>query len=205
MFFVLILIFSFLISYLIGSIPSGYWFAKYFFNLDITKNGSGNIGATNVARVLKSKKYFFIVFFLDFLKALTCLIVLAFFFKRCLEPILFMQILLLDAIFILLGNAYSVFLEFKGGKGVATSVSFIFFFFPFKLFLIFLALWFFLLFLTKQVDISSLVSFYAIAAIYYIFFPGNILYFFFILFICLWLTFRHRSNINNLFKKEKNV
>ena len=56
---IVILIFLFFCAYFVGGIPSGYWFAKYFFGVDITKKGSKNIGATNVARVLGSKRYFF--------------------------------------------------------------------------------------------------------------------------------------------------
>ena len=60
----------FLISaYLVGSIPTGYLFAKYFFDCDITQEGSGNIGATNIGRVLGRRKYFFLIFFLDSFKA----------------------------------------------------------------------------------------------------------------------------------------
>lgn len=204
MIYILIFI-SLLLSYLIGSIPSGYWFTKYFFNVDITQNGSRNIGATNVARVLKNRKYFFLIFFLDFLKAILCLLLLTFLFKNYFEPFFLLQFLIFNAIFILIGNAYSIFLKFKGGKGVATSVGLLLFFFSSKIFLIFLALWILLITFTRQVDISSLLSFYTITATYYLFFLSNILYFFFLLFICLWLTFRHQSNINNLFRKEKTI
>lgn len=202
---VVLIVTSLFFSYLVGSIPSGYCFTKYFFNIDITQNGSGNIGATNVARVLKSKKYFSLIFFLDFLKAILWLTFLTFLLKNSLEQFLLLEFLIFNAIFILLGNAYSIFLNFKGGKGVATSVGFILFFFPFKLFLIFLALWVLLIISTKKVDVSSLISFYAITAIYYLLFLNHILYFFFLLFICLWLTFRHQSNIYNLFRKEKTI
>ena len=64
----LVLFISCLISYLVGSVPTGYWFAKHFFNIDITERGSGNIGATNIGRVF-GKKYFALIFLIDFLKA----------------------------------------------------------------------------------------------------------------------------------------
>lgn len=201
---IFILIFtSLLLSYLIGSIPSGYWFAKYFFSIDITQSGSGNIGATNVARVLKSKKYFFLIFFLDFIKALLCLVLLNFVFNKYLPEKYLSYALISSATALLVGNAYSVFLKFKGGKGVATSVGILLFLFPAKLFLIFLALWILLIVLSKQVDIASLTSFYTITAIYYFFFLNTLLFFLFLLFLCLWLTFRHKSNIKNLLKKRR--
>ena len=52
---------SYVVPYLVGAIPSGYWYCKYFHGIDITNHGSGNIGATNVSRTLGSKKLFFLI------------------------------------------------------------------------------------------------------------------------------------------------
>ena len=126
-----------LISYLIGSVPSGYWFAKIFFGIDVTKHGSGNIGATNVARVLKNKKYFFLIFFFDFVKSFLTLFVSAKFLNVDLPwrvvPLwkVIPYGLLLLSVFLILGNAHSIFLQFRGGKCVATTLGILSFLFPY--------------------------------------------------------------------------
>lgn len=190
MFFEFVFLF---ISYFIGAIPTGFWFCKVFFNIDITKHGSKNIGATNVARVLGSKKYFFLIFFLDFLKAFFTLFFISYFSVH----LFFMAALLL------IGNAYSIFLRFKGGKGVATLLG-ILVFFDIKLFLIFICMWAMILFLAKRVDIASLCSCYLVTFLVYpVFLFETIQFFFFLLFVSLWITFRHRKNIVNLlYSKE---
>lgn len=102
-----------ILAYLVGSIPSGYLVARACGIDDIRQHGSGNIGATNVARVL-GKKFFIIVLLLDFAKAYGFL-----FFVSLLVP-LAPRVIAAGAL--LLGNAFPVFLHFKGGKGVATSL-----------------------------------------------------------------------------------
>jgi len=181
-----------LISYLIGAIPTGYWFCKFFFNIDITKYGSKNIGATNVSRVLGSKKFFFLIFFLDFLKAFFTLFLVSYFSVH----------LFIMAALLLIGNAYSIFLRFKGGKGVATLLG-ILAFFDVKLFLIFVCIWGVLLFVVKRVDIASLCSCYMITFfVYPMFLFETIQFFYFLLFISLWVSFRHRKNIVNFLWRQ---
>jgi glycerol-3-phosphate acyltransferase PlsY len=170
-----------LISYFIGSIPTGYWFCKFFFNLDITRHGSKNIGATNVARILGSKKYFFLIFFLDFFKAFVVL-----WCASCVCVNIFFP-----AIGLLLGNAYSIFLKLKGGKGVATLLG-ILAFLDLKLFLIFVIIWLSILFLTKWVAGASILACYLVTLTSY-FIAYQI--FFFLLFGSVWITFRHKENI----------
>ena len=145
-------------SYLIGSIPTGFWFAKYFFNIDVTKYGSGNIGATNVARVLGSKKYFFLIFLLDFFKAFFALLIFNIFLKNFFISNFASNFLLIFAVFLLIGNAYSVFLKFKGGKGVATTLGICAFILPFGLFVLFLLSWLAILIFAKRVDVASVCS-----------------------------------------------
>ncbi len=103
------------IAYLVGSIPTGYLLAKWYGIQDIRSHGSGNIGATNVARVL-GKQFFVIVLLLDFAKAYVVL---------CAVQSVIPDLLVLPAIALLIGNAYSVFLHFTGGKGAATSLGII--------------------------------------------------------------------------------
>jgi glycerol-3-phosphate acyltransferase PlsY len=209
---------SVIASYLVGSVPTGYWFAKYIFNIDITKSGSGNIGATNVARVL-GKKYFALIFLIDFLKAFFTLyliralvdstIILTWFEYSGLEFAGFecdfiQKILIFDAMALLIGNAYSIFLKFNGGKGVATTVGVLAYLFPFKLLLVFGCLWLFTVAATRRPFIASLVAIYLSCLVYYFYFlqnnnvQGNNCLFYLLVFICFWLTIRHRSNFKQI-------
>ncbi len=105
----------FLIGYLIGSIPSGYIAGKIFKGIDIREHGSGNIGTTNVFRIL-GWKFGMVVFFADFLKALIFIqIVKWHFFSN--QSFL----LILAALMVIVGNVFPIFLKFKGGKGVASA------------------------------------------------------------------------------------
>ena len=104
-------------SYLIGSIPTGYIIVKLFTGQDIRTVGSGSTGATNVKRVM-GKKWFFVVMLLDALKGALPVVLTALFgadFAGGLLPVL-------AAICVILGHSKSVFLNFTGGKSVASGV-----------------------------------------------------------------------------------
>jgi len=104
------------LSYLIGSIPWGYLFARAK-GVDIRQHGSGNIGAANVHRVM-GKKWGYVVFLCDFLKGLLSVklgALIAAHFQ--LSPVTGGVI---AGIACVLGHDYSIWLRFKGGKGIAT-------------------------------------------------------------------------------------
>ena len=112
------------VSYLIGSIPSGY-LAGRIAGVDIRKQGSGNIGATNVTRSL-GKRYGYPVFLADLGKGLSAIL---------LAPILAPAVVqsyppdvaqIVAGVFVVVGNAFPVWLRFRGGKGVATSAGLLF-------------------------------------------------------------------------------
>lgn len=194
-----ILISSFIFSYLVGAIPTGYWFTKFISGKDITKLGSKNIGATNVARVLNNKAYFFVIFFKDFAKTILGLSLVAYTLIKFFDPIVIPNILILNAIIMLVGNSFSIFINFKGGKGVATIFGIILFFFPYTLFFITLGLWIIFLLFFKQAFIASLLSIYLITLVYLLFFYQNYLGIMLLLFLSTWTTLRHKDNIKNFF------
>jgi glycerol-3-phosphate acyltransferase PlsY len=101
-------------SYLLGSIPSGYLLVRVFRRQDIRQSGSGNIGATNVART--SPALGILTLLLDALKGLAAVIL-----TRALFP--GQSILLGAAAFVaVVGHMFPVWLKFRGGKGVATGL-----------------------------------------------------------------------------------
>ena len=99
-------------AYFIGAIPFAYIIVKLVKNIDIRTVGSGNAGATNAARVL-GKWGFISVFILDALKGFLPVFISYYFYGETV-------ITLVVAAVVVLGHTYTVFLGFKGGKGVAT-------------------------------------------------------------------------------------
>ena len=102
-----------LIAYLSGSIPFGAFLAKTQ-NINIFDHGSGNIGATNVARIL-GKKAGLITLAGDVLKGWGMVFLASLFFEKSI-------IIALAGLSVFLGHLFSIFLKFKGGKGVATGL-----------------------------------------------------------------------------------
>jgi glycerol-3-phosphate acyltransferase PlsY len=112
-----------ILSYLLGSIPSAVWVGKYFKGIDIREHGSKNAGATNTFRVL-GKRYGWLVLLVDVAKGsiASCL---PYFFASCWfagykDEFLILQ--LTAAFFAVFGHVFPVFAQFRGGKGVATSL-----------------------------------------------------------------------------------
>jgi glycerol-3-phosphate acyltransferase PlsY len=104
------------ICYIIGSIPFGLFISRGVAHIDITQRGSGNIGATNVAREV-GLKWGFVTLALDLLKGLVPVYV----FHQYLNPSSGTAIIVVS-LSTMLGNQYSLFKRFHGGKGVATSL-----------------------------------------------------------------------------------
>ena len=107
------------IAYLLGSIPFGLIVGKSK-GVDPRKAGSGNIGATNVGRLL-GKKFFAIVFVLDLLKGLLPMLAAAYVLRGMEEDSGKYLLWLAVGFAAIAGHMFSLFLGFKGGKGVATS------------------------------------------------------------------------------------
>ena len=100
-------------AYLIGSVPFGKLITKILINKDITKTGSGNIGATNVFRSV-SKKAGILVLCLDASKPIIALLLIQYF-----SPILFEEFRYLIFFLSIVGHIFPIWLKIKGGKGVA--------------------------------------------------------------------------------------
>lgn len=110
-------IFFLILVYLWGSIPFGYLLTKYYTGKNITKLGSGNLGSTNVRRVA-GKRLSVITQVLDMLKGFLPIALLL-----ILEPVTSINYYsLLVALAAIIGHDFSVFLLFKGGKGVNTTL-----------------------------------------------------------------------------------
>ena len=100
-------------AYLCGAIPFGYIIAKIFKHVDIRTVGSGNPGATNVYRTI-SKTLGVLTLLLDILKGF-----IPVYFVKIINPE-FSWIVIAVALITIIGHVFTIFLKFKGGKGVAT-------------------------------------------------------------------------------------
>src|SRR5687767_844242 len=107
-------------SYLIGSIPFGYLTALWARGIDIRTLGSGNIGATNVGRIL-GFRFFLLVFLLDLLKGLLPTIAFPA-MVRAWGGVALPELSVLVALAAILGHNFPAYMNFRGGKGVATSL-----------------------------------------------------------------------------------
>ncbi|MGQ1910910.1 glycerol-3-phosphate 1-O-acyltransferase PlsY [Marinifilum sp. RC60d5] len=109
-----------LTAYLLGSFPSGYLYTKIFTKKDIRKFGSGNIGSTNVKRIA-GKKIAMLTQISDMLKGLLPVLFVLIVTKYQLFP-LSSSLIYFVALATILGHNFSLFLKFKGGKGVNTTL-----------------------------------------------------------------------------------
>ncbi len=144
-------------SYLVGSIPFGLLFGKVFFGVDIREKGSGNLGATNAARILGSGRkgatvvFFTVVFLLDAAKGFGP----AFAAQQLPETIFGMPAGLFAGAGAVAGHMASIYLKFKGGKGVAVSTGVLAALVPWPL-LIAAGVWIAGVAVTRYVSVGSL-------------------------------------------------
>ena len=196
----------YLAAYLIASIPFGVIIVKSLYSVDITKEGSKSIGATNVYRVLKNidlknaKKIAIITIICDVLKGFLPIIIAK--FTGIDENVLWMM-----AVMAVLGHCFSAFLKFEGGKGVATSYGVFAAFLPIEVALS-VVVWFFVGKFIKVSSIASLSGIFTFLILSLIIHPqilpinthAPIIIIVFIVF------YKHIPNIKRLiFKEEKQV
>lgn len=184
--------FLIIFSYLLGSIPTAFILVKVFQGKDIRKMGSGNPGTTNVIRS-SGLLLGLITFIIDFLKGYIPIII-------TLKS--YPQYIYISMFFVILGHIYSIFLKFKGGKGVATFFGVLFGISP-KIFVISGIFFIISLLLTHIVSISSLISVIVSMFLFTFIEKHNTmskLTFFLIISI---IILRHKENIIRLINKQE--
>ena len=188
----------FLISivYFFGSIPFAYIFPKIFGLGDIRKLGSGNVGATNVLRA-GNKLLAIIVLAFDIIKGFAPLFILKNYYHNELSEI----IILFIGSAAILGHIFPIWLKFKGGKGVATYIGFLFAI-NYIFGIIFIITWLLIAFLKKYSSLASITSLVLLPLFVMLFsYEKQIIYL--LILINLIIISKHYSNIYRLINKSE--
>lgn len=181
-----------LVSYLAGSLPFGLWVGLVWKRVDIRTLGSKNIGATNVLRVLGPGPGV-TVFLLDTVKGGVGVAL-----ARMLQPSLPVWALILIAFLGIAGHSFSVFLRFKGGKGVATSLGALLALSP-PVAGIGLAVWILFVAATRYVSLASILAAFSLPfAAYFTVTDGRGWIVALGAALFLLVTVKHRANIHRL-------
>ncbi|QAR33062.1 glycerol-3-phosphate 1-O-acyltransferase [Geovibrio thiophilus] len=180
-----------IICYLIGSIPTGYLLVKKVKGIDIRTVGSGNVGATNAARIL-GKWGFAAVFAVDMLKG---------FIPVWITGMLYPDVVLIAAVLVVLGHTYTVFLNFKGGKGVATAVGVFLALAPIPLGVAAVAFGV-VIYISRMVSLSSITA-AAVLAASVVLMDTEVSLKIFTVVIAAFVIYKHRTNISRIMKGEE--
>lgn len=181
-----------IISYILGSIPNAYLIGKYFFNMDIRNLGSGNVGSTNALRNF-GKKAGITTLICDALKGFIAVLIA--------DKLNVEHAVAVSLVFAVLGHMYSVFLNFKSGKGVATSFGALLYI-DIKFVLILVGIFILVVLFSRMVSLGSILA--AISAIFIgYFYFGLSDIFYAVLIICALIVYKHRANINRIINHEE--
>ena len=172
-------------SYFLGSLPFGLIITKIFLKQDIRNIGSGNIGTTNVLRTGK-KSLAIATLLLDILKGYVSVMI---------SIIYFNDLVFLSALICFIGHIFPIWLNFKGGKGVAVYLGIIMAL-SFTLAIIFGATWLLLAFIYKYSSLSSMIGSLTVLSYSILLNNYSLSFFLFIIFII--TLFTHRENITRL-------
>lgn len=182
-----------IVSYLLGSIPSGLIVGKAFYGIDIREHGSGNLGGTNTFRTL-GKKAGIIVTAADILKGtLASTLPIIFGVETQIDP-------LIAGMIAVVGHMYPVFAKFKGGKAVATSGGVLLACAP-VMFLVMVVVFLLSLYITKFVSLSSIIA--SIVAVIYAVMVKEPLLIIVVSLLSLFVIYRHRTNIKRIINKTE--
>jgi glycerol-3-phosphate acyltransferase PlsY len=180
-------------SYLIGSIPNGLIIGRSIYNIDLRQFGSKNIGATNAYRILGPWPAFW-VFLTDALKGVAGVLIGHYLGGTAIAEVA-------GGIGAIAGHNWSVFLKFKGGRGVATGLGVIAMIAPVVTAIVF-TVWAVIVFLTRYVSLASIAA-AALVPVSMWLLEAEREFFYFGILAALFVIIRHRPNIQRLLKGEE--
>lgn len=179
---------GFVLGHVCGSVPSGLWLVQAFHGIDIRNYGSKNIGTTNVFRIVGPKTAV-LVLIADALKGILAVGIMSYFFHNPLLDVV-------TALGALLGHNYSLFLGFKGGKGVATALGLLIFMMP-KVAVASFGIWLVCVLLTRYVSLGSIMAaIFTPPLAWYLGYPSA--YVIFSVVAAFFVVLRHKENIHRL-------
>jgi glycerol-3-phosphate acyltransferase PlsY len=181
------------LSFFLGSIPFGYVIGKLK-GVDVRKHGSGNIGATNVSRVL-GKKWGAFVLFLDALKGAVPVLIV----KLSGYPL---EYQVLAGFLAILGHCFSPFMKFRGGKGVATGLGVFLVVSPLVT-LIAALIFFAVFFTTRYVSLSSIIAALSFPVIFKVLKSSSPSVSLLLFLTAFTVVAKHHQNIKRLLKGEE--
>jgi len=176
-------------AYLIGNLNFAYLLVKYLKHEDVRNYGSGNAGTTNVLRVM-GKNVAIPVFLLDALKG--CLVIVIGRYVLSVDEV----VLVLGGIAVVAGHNWPVFLQFRGGKGTATSLG-VFLTYDWQIAVIAIAIGLIVLVIWKMVSLTSMVGM-AMLPIFTLLFSRTVTEVIFAFVLCLFSLYQHRKNIGRI-------
>ncbi len=195
-----------LLSYLLGSIPTAYLFGRALKGIDIRKAGSGNVGATNALRVL-GKGAGITVLLVDILKGFIAVTLLAEFFVN--KPVLWQvqNLRIFMGLCCICGHNWTIFLRFKGGKGIAASFGVLLGLsmkvpgLNIVMGLIVLT-WLLVFFSSRMVSLASIIAALALP-ILCLFFKQPFPLIAVSLLLCIFVIIRHKANLTRIFQGKE--
>lgn len=184
----------FLVAYLLGNVSGGMILGKVFMHKDIREFGSKNAGTTNALRVF-GLKIGIATFIIDFLKA----------FIACFIGFYMMgsEGTLIAAVGVVSGHNWPIFLNFKGGKGIASTTGFIFFF-DYRIGIACLVFFILVAILSKYISLASILSSIAVNFFVYIFGYSQLEVYVTFGILSVLSIYRHRANIVRLVNGNEN-
>jgi len=198
---VLALTLSTIASYMIGSFPTSFILARFFKGVDIRMVGSKNAGATNVFRTV-GRIPGLVTLIVDILKGVLVVTLIASFSYQFTKDLDYDFYRCLLGFFVVSGHIWSIFLKFRGGKGVATTLGVAIGIAPLIL-LPAIVIWVIVFTSTNFVSLASiiaLISFPIIACLFH----KSIYIIILSVILCMISIYKHKANILRLSKGEEN-
>lgn len=187
-------------AYLLGSVPVGFLLCGVVFKKDIRKVGSGNIGATNIYRSLGPVAGLG-VFIFDFLKGALPVLLFTIFSKDM--PTAYFQFFQVAVAFAAIaGHVYSIFLNFSGGKGVATAAG-VLLVISWKVTLVLFLIWITLLLVFRYVSLASVTIAVALPFLAFMLERGNTAFFVFGIVAAVLVVYKHLGNLQRIMKGKE--
>ncbi|MFH1995744.1 MAG: glycerol-3-phosphate 1-O-acyltransferase PlsY [Candidatus Omnitrophota bacterium] len=185
-------------AYCIGAFPTGYLFARSIKGIDIREHGSGNVGATNVFRVV-GKVPGIVALIIDIAKGAIAVILVPLIMTKIVgEAFAAVSLKTVLGFLVVCGHIWTPFLQFRGGKGVATTIGVLAILAP-KALLIYLGVWVVVFTIWKYVSFASVISGIALPMIA-VALDKDITFIIFSVTICIINSYRHIGNIKRLLK-----